>query len=54
MDVSAKTAAPERKDALGPVVCQQCRKLVRWVRTEGTLRLVNDASGAPHCCLSGC
>lgn len=37
---------------LGPMRCQRCRKLVRWVRSpEGVLLLVNDATGSKHVCL---
>ena len=41
-----------RKD-IGPFVCTQCRKLVRWERKDGVLVLVNDASGTPHVCQAG-
>ena len=36
---------------LGPVKCQQCKRLVRWERLpDGSLRLVNHDSGTPHVC----
>ena len=35
---------------IGPVICQQCRKLVRWVRIDGVLRLVNAGTGTFHVC----
>ena len=33
-----------------PVICQQCRKLVRWLRGPSGLRLVNAGTGSDHVC----
>lgn len=54
MGLSVQTAQPERKDSLGPLLCQGCRKLVRWVRRDGKLVLVNAGTGLPHDCCAGC
>jgi hypothetical protein len=35
---------------LGPIRCQQCKALVRWVRKPEGLVLVNDAGRRPHRC----
>jgi hypothetical protein len=35
---------------LGPIKCHQCKALVRWVRVDGTLLLVNDAGRRVHKC----
>jgi hypothetical protein len=35
---------------LGPIKCQQCKAIVRWVRIDGTLVLVNDAGRRVHKC----
>ena len=48
--MSAQTGIEERKDSAkivaGPLLCQQCRKLVRWVRVDGGVLLVNAGTGS--------